>query len=120
MNKEKYNLVCKGELVQGAEKSSVIPEIIKLFNTDEGTALKILENTAKVILRNAEWEKVVSYHIALKKIGLVSQVSLVMDAEIFRDSLLETSIETDDKTFNPESKNKDTVATGEKHFSVLN
>jgi len=94
MKEDEYNLVCKGEIVQGFEQSDVIPKIAKLFKVDETVALRLLDKNPHVIKKRVNWQEALKYHKTLKDIGLVIFISLIFDANIFRESLIPAGEQT--------------------------
>jgi len=88
MKEDEYNLVCKGELVQGFEQLSVISEVAKLFKVDETVALQIADKKPHVIIKQVKWQKAVKYRNMLKNIGLVIYPNVVLDKNVFRESLV--------------------------------
>lgn len=108
VKKETYNLICKGELAPGFEPSTVIPQIAKLFKVDETKAKKILDKTPRVLKKQVSWEQAVKYKQKLKSIGLVIDLNLAFDADIFRESMVTVNqpvIKNQGKVYSPPEVN---------------
>jgi len=91
MKEEAYNLVCRGELLPGFEQSAVISQVAKLFTVGEAKAVQILDKTPRVLMKRVKWEQAVKYRNLLKSIGLVIHVNVLLDADVFRESLVPVS-----------------------------
>ena len=89
VKEESYNLICKGELLQGFELTDVTQQIIKLFKVSEAVALHLLNKKVHVIKKNVTWKQAVQYQNTLKSIGLIIYINLIYDADIFRESLID-------------------------------
>lgn len=92
MKDEAYNLLSKGELLPGFEQSAVILQLAKLFKVDESKARQILDKQSRVILKQAGWEQAIKYCRVLRDAGLVVYMHVVLDAEIFRESLVPVTL----------------------------
>ncbi|VAX11049.1 hypothetical protein MNBD_GAMMA25-2251 [hydrothermal vent metagenome] len=88
MKKDVYNLICKGELVHGFELSDVIVEVEKLFKVDETVALQIVDKKHHVIIKKVTWQQAIKYRNMLKNIGLVIYPKVVLDKNVFKESLV--------------------------------
>lgn len=88
MKDDVYNLICKGELVHGFELSEVIVEVEKLFKVDETVALQIIGKKPHVIIKKITWQKAIKYRNMLKNIGLVIYPNVVLDKNVFEESLV--------------------------------
>jgi len=85
---EKYNLITKGELLEGFTREVVAPGLALLFKVDEQLISRIFSNKAQVIVKNITWEQALRYQKKLKSIGLIIYLDVILKAELFRDSLI--------------------------------
>ena len=110
MKEESYDLVFKGELLQGFEQADVTQEIIKSFKVTEAVALQLLNKKNHIIKNNVTWKQAVQYQKSLKSIGLIIYINLRFDADIFRESLTGTESQSAQLTNTPiDNKIEDTA-----------
>lgn len=88
MTAERYNILSKGELLQGFTLAQVIPRLIELFGSDEKSISRIFSTKPQIIIRNLTWHQAVKYQQKLKKAGLVIYLDLAPNPELFRASLM--------------------------------
>jgi len=93
MKEEQYNLVCRGELVHGFSQSTVAPEIEKLLKVKKNIALRIFDKKPRIIKRKVTWRQAIRYQHLFKTIGLVIHVNVILNADIFRESLIPQDVD---------------------------
>jgi len=121
---EKYNIVGRGEIVAGVDKPVLVTQLAKLFKANEKDVSQILVPKLQIIAKNLSWSKALKYQEKLKAVGLIVYLDVVLNAEIFKESIVKVSEQefqqgTNIKLREPVNKAQNSSAQFSKSFYTL-